>query len=254
MSSQPTIILTDPTDELIATLAKFQAERVLVLPSLYDLPAEGEIVAMLQAIEGDLIVVERSYPRATFWLLASIGVEGQQGDGKISSGETGRRIICFDQRELQGDALADAIAQAGFAATADPSTTPVERLDEKIAPRWYPIIDQSRCVDCFECLNFCLFGVYGTDVEGHLFTEQADACRNGCPACARVCPRGAIMFPRHGEASIAGGESVATEDTARAKSEKQNFLDGGTLPLLDATKQAKDDIDELVDRMDEMDL
>ena len=35
--------------------------------------------------------------------------------------------------------------------------------EQLLAPpsrRWYPVIDYSRCTNCMECIDFCLFGVY----------------------------------------------------------------------------------------------
>src|SRR5262249_47426417 len=61
--------------------------------------------------------------------------------------------------------------------------------------RWYPVIDYSRCTNCMECLDFCLFGVYGVDALDRLVVENQDNCKRGCPACSRVCPEHAIMFP-----------------------------------------------------------
>ena len=70
--------------------------------------------------------------------------------------------------------------------------------------RWYPVIDYSRCTNCLECLDFCLFGVYGTDGENRITVESQDNCKKGCPACSRVCPHQAIMFPEYKTAAIAG--------------------------------------------------
>ena len=64
-----------------------------------------------------------------------------------------------------------------------------------LKPRWYPVIDGSRCVQCQHCLQFCLFGVYELDAEGKVQVRRPDQCKPGCPACSRVCPQSAIMFP-----------------------------------------------------------
>ncbi|MDB5388735.1 MAG: 2-oxoacid:acceptor oxidoreductase, delta subunit, pyruvate/2-ketoisovalerate family, partial [Planctomycetaceae bacterium] len=69
--------------------------------------------------------------------------------------------------------------------------------DEAIRRRWYPVIDYSRCTNCMECIDFCLFGVYGLDGADRILVEQQDNCKKGCPACSRVCPENAIMFPVH---------------------------------------------------------
>ena len=78
------------------------------------------------------------------------------------------------------------------------------RIAETPARRWYPVIDYSRCTNCMECIDFCLFGVYGVDRAETILVEQPDNCRKGCPACSRVCPENAIIFPQHKSPAIAG--------------------------------------------------
>ena len=51
---------------------------------------------------------------------------------------------------------------AGNRRRAEPRFTP-EQLLAAPERRWYPVIDYSRCTNCMECLDFCLFGVYGVD-------------------------------------------------------------------------------------------
>ncbi|MGA2620260.1 MAG: ferredoxin family protein [Thermoguttaceae bacterium] len=143
--------------------------------------------------------------------------------------------------------------------------------------RWYPVVDHSRCENCLECLNFCLFGCYGLDAEGRLFVEQPDACRDGCPACSRICPAGAILFPRHADPAIAGerlkdgparplaaspaGESpaawpaVAADAASLAAAERERALAAGqTVPTAPGQPPAKDDLDRLVDELDRTEL
>lgn len=86
----------------------------------------------------------------------------------------------------------------------------VQRVtDEGEQRRWYPVIDFSRCTNCMECIDFCLFGVYGVDGSETILVEQPDNCRKGCPACSRVCPENAIMFPQHKNSAIAGSDELA---------------------------------------------
>src|SRR5487761_124566 len=96
---------------------------------------------------------------------------------------------------------ADASAAAQPEVANSPSAT---RIDEPTARRWYPVIDYSRCTNCLECLDFCLFGVYGMSTAEAILVEQPDNCRKGCPACSRVCPENAIIFPQHKSPAIAG--------------------------------------------------
>src|SRR5262249_8737392 len=84
-----------------------------------------------------------------------------------------------------------------------PRFTP-EQLLQAPERRWYPVIDYSRCTNCMECIDFCLFGVYGVDSLDRILVENQDNCKRGCPACSRVCPEQAIMFPDYKTPAIAG--------------------------------------------------
>jgi hypothetical protein len=94
-------------------------------------------------------------------------------------------------------------------ATSVDGTSSVLRVAEEAARRWYPVIDYNRCTNCMECIDFCLFGVYGVDKAETILVEQPDNCRKGCPACSRVCPENAIIFPQHKTPTIAGAPVVA---------------------------------------------
>lgn len=84
------------------------------------------------------------------------------------------------------------------------SPSAVATASEPVGRRWYPVIDYSRCTNCMECIDFCLFGVYGVDGLDRILVEEQDNCKKGCPACSRVCPENAIIFPGHKSAAIAG--------------------------------------------------
>ena len=79
---------------------------------------------------------------------------------------------------------------------------------EPTGRRWYPVIDYTRCTNCMECIDFCLFGVYGVDQRDRILVEEQDSCKKGCPACSRVCPENAIIFPGHKTAAIAGADGI----------------------------------------------
>jgi NAD-dependent dihydropyrimidine dehydrogenase PreA subunit len=156
--------------------------------------------------------------------------------------------------------------------------------DQLLAPanrRWYPVIDYSRCTNCLECLDFCLFGVYGVDSMDRILVENQDSCKKGCPACSRVCPEQAIMFPEYKTAAIAGAPVGAIsglkidltklfggevkDALAQAVEERDRELvaDGRAavgmavgIPKRQADKEhgPKDDLDKLMDDLDALDL
>lgn len=157
------------------------------------------------------------------------------------------------------------------------------RIEENGGRRWYPVIDYSRCTNCMECIDFCLFGVYGVDKVETILVEMPDNCRKGCPACSRVCPENAIIFPQHktptiaGSAEVAGGglkidlsqlfgkpqEDDKSIDTAVRERDEQLLLAGreavGTevgVPKrqADNADREKDDLDNLIDAVDELDI
>jgi len=68
-------------------------------------------------------------------------------------------------------------------------------------------------VNCKQCLNFCLFGVYGTTEDGKVEVVKPANCKTNCPACARVCPESAIIFPKYGEGPI-NGDAVDEQEVA----------------------------------------
>jgi Pyruvate/2-oxoacid:ferredoxin oxidoreductase delta subunit len=81
---------------------------------------------------------------------------------------------------------------------------------------WFPVIDYDRCTNCMQCLSFCLFGVYGVDDGQRIQVQNQDNCKTNCPACSRVCPEAAIMFPKY-KAGPINGDVVSDTDVDREK-------------------------------------
>jgi NAD-dependent dihydropyrimidine dehydrogenase PreA subunit len=79
---------------------------------------------------------------------------------------------------------------------------------------WFPVIDYDRCTNCMQCLSFCLFDVYGTSDKGQIQVQNQDNCKTDCPACSRVCPEVAILFPKY-KAGPINGDEVREEDMKR---------------------------------------
>jgi Pyruvate/2-oxoacid:ferredoxin oxidoreductase delta subunit len=79
---------------------------------------------------------------------------------------------------------------------------------------WFPVIDYSRCTNCMQCLSFCLFDVYGVSTASKIQVQHQSNCKTDCPACSRVCPEVAIMFPKYRHGPI-NGEEVKADDVRR---------------------------------------
>ena len=79
---------------------------------------------------------------------------------------------------------------------------------------WFPVIDYSRCTNCMQCLSFCLFDVYGVSADSKIQVQHQSNCKTDCPACSRVCPEVAIMFPKYRHGPI-NGEEVKADDVRR---------------------------------------
>jgi NAD-dependent dihydropyrimidine dehydrogenase PreA subunit len=82
---------------------------------------------------------------------------------------------------------------------------------------WFPTIDYSRCTNCRQCLNFCLFGVYSGDAEDKVEVARPANCKTGCPACSRVCPSAAIIFAKYTESPF-NGDAVDDEKISQLRS------------------------------------
>lgn len=107
-------------------------------------------------------------------------------------------------------------------------------------PAWFPVIDETRCTNCGQCFEFCLFGVYGKDAGGKVRVVNPYSCKNNCPACARICPAAAIIFPKVGESPINGAE-ISDEEALKAniKNNVDEILGGDVYAALNARKQKR---------------
>jgi ferredoxin len=154
--------------------------------------------------KAESLLIIACHPRAVRALFHSAGAELRAG-----------RVEFLNLRSLKGRGLARRLGRA-------PRLSPVQRRAfEKLWRRlergargwmpWFPVMDAERCSQCGRCLNFCLFGVYSRQPDGKIRVVRPANCKTNCPACARVCPRGAIIFAKHPTAPINGGAGRSAE-------------------------------------------
>ncbi len=143
------------------------------------------------------------YPRAVKWLFAA-------GDAPLPN--EGVEYFNFRTGDT-GELAAITSSEPNDAATAEP----VEFEKGDWTP-WFPAIDYDRCNNCKQCLNFCLFGVYQLGDDDKIEVALPANCKTNCPACARVCPRAAIIFSKYTDGPING--DVVDEDALKQHKEK----------------------------------
>lgn len=106
---------------------------------------------------------------------------------------------------------------------------------------WFPVIDYQRCTNCMQCMSFCLFDVYGVSTEGKIKVQNQNNCKTDCPACSRVCPEVAILFPKYRFGPINGDEVSADDVRREAMKVDISALLGGDIyaALRDRSEKAK---------------
>ena len=83
-----------------------------------------------------------------------------------------------------------------------------QALKDEYGVPWFPVIDRSRCTGCGTCADYCLFSVYKADLRRDV-PERIRVCaplncKTGCPACSRLCPTAALIFPFCAESALNG--------------------------------------------------
>ncbi|MBU0638695.1 MAG: hypothetical protein KKB50_07515 [Planctomycetes bacterium] len=160
--------------------------------------------ARLARIAGaEQVRIAACYPRAVRWLFHAAGAPLDGAD-----------VAVYNMRQQSAAEVTDGLLRDAPAA---PVGEPAPDLD---GPRaggwlpWFPVIDYERCANCKQCLSFCLFGVYALDADGRVRVAQPQQCKTGCPACARVCPSLAIIFPKYDKRPV-NGDVLRAEDLSR---------------------------------------
>jgi len=271
-------------EKLAAELAQSGFD-VLLVPHIYYMERSHAAVSRLREIEGKLILAGWLHPRAAYWIAAWLGVRGgpcgtDGADSGSQSAEPEIFALDLDAFESFEELVAECIRLAGTSVEGERSRGRVERISDGVSPRWYPVLDYSRCAGCGQCHDFCLFGVYSIE-DGAVSVAWPDNCKPGCPACARVCPRGAIMFPHYAASrEIAGAPADGkSQDTRPPSVPGEKGGPSAVIPLpstaepcdcecdCDCEERActecdestcactrrDDDLDDLIDALDELD-
>jgi NAD-dependent dihydropyrimidine dehydrogenase PreA subunit len=198
-------------EALAASGAAFEA-----VADLCGLAARRDPLLKKIAAGGPLQIIA-CYPRAVRWLFAYAGAPlpkeavihnlRTQGAAHVLARLAPREPTARRKATKHGHATAPgrATRPGKGAVPSFPAKGPAEWIP------WFPVIDRDRCQGCRQCLQFCVFGVYAADEGGHIRVAEPEKCKTGCPACARICPQMAIIFPKCPERPI-NGDEVRPED------------------------------------------
>jgi len=148
----------------------------------------------------DSLAIIACYPRAVRWLFKTAGVPLEES-----------KVRLFNMRTQSPEEIVEALVPEPLAGGTRQASLP--QKEEDWVP-WFPVVDYDRCKNCKQCMNFCLFGVYGLSSEGRVEVQNPSGCKTNCPACARMCPAQAIIFPKYADAPINGDEVTAPVETA----------------------------------------
>jgi len=204
--------------DLVPAKAKAAALKALAeaglefeaVPDLCELAAKRD-PALARLAKGGPLRIIACYPRTIRWLFAAAGARlAEKGVEVLNLRADGaKKIVAKLKAKKTATRKGSKPATAALLKDLDGAA---RQLGEWIP--WFPVIDRSLCKNCKQCLNFCLFGVYTLADDGTVRVEHPESCKNGCPACARVCPHLAIIFPKHDGAPVNGAE-VSREDLSR---------------------------------------
>ncbi|HEU0121106.1 MAG TPA: ferredoxin family protein [Bryobacteraceae bacterium] len=180
-------------------------------------------------------------------------VTAVQKGGTVASAEEGGRFLVLGRfngalpaDQPEGPAVLvfrelENLTPEALAALADEQRTAAAAPPPGKWKPWFPVIDYSRCTNCMQCLSFCLFEVYGVSKDHKIQVQNESNCKTECPACSRVCPEVAILFPKYRHSPINGDEVNADDMRREALKVDISALLGGDIyaALRDRSAKAK---------------
>jgi NAD-dependent dihydropyrimidine dehydrogenase PreA subunit len=162
------------------------------------------------------LAIVACFPRAIRWLFHAAGAPLSDGQVRLFNMRT----------QSPEDILGALLIEKKSVSSASPNHQSSIINQESSWVPWFPMIDYDRCANCKQCLNFCLFGVYQLSEAGQVQVRNPAGCKTNCPACARMCPQEAIIFPKYGEPPI-NGDEVPSESM---KDNGLSMIEGGAAP------------------------
>jgi NAD-dependent dihydropyrimidine dehydrogenase PreA subunit len=198
--SYSNIIPAETKQEVQSALLKSGMD-IIAVPDLCGMAAQHDPELEHIAASESLIIVA-CYPRAVRWLFNA---------ANVSLPET---VKILNMRVQSIDEIKNILGNKNDNAESPGDTIFPGKKEGEWIP-WFPVIDYDRCKSCKQCASFCLFGAFEVTRDGKVVVSNPDHCKTNCPACARICPEAAIIFPRLEESPI-NGDEISDEQETRA--------------------------------------
>ncbi|MGN6387246.1 MAG: hypothetical protein ACTHMT_13510 [Verrucomicrobiota bacterium] len=218
--SEPTIVfcqckyaqvLPEPVKTAALKALTESGQTFELVDDLCELSARRD-ATMARIASSGAVKIAACFPRAVKWLFHAAGTPLREEQAEVVN----LRSLSAEQAEV-------AVLNPAISPNIPPGKSvredgPKPALKSEVGSwkPWFPVIDYDRCTNCMQCLSFCLFGVYGVDDEKRIQVQNQDNCKTNCPACSRVCPEAAIMFPKY-KAGPINGDVVSDSDLNREK-------------------------------------
>ena len=188
--------------------------RIESVPDLCEMSARHDPVLQDVAGTGPVLIVA-CYERAVRGLFEAAGAPlPQEGVRVLNMRTESAESIAVQIDDATHTGGADRIKSQPLAEAPGPMHAGAAGEPQAPWKPWFPVIDYSRCTNCMQCLSFCLFDVYGVSSDRRIQVQNPTNCKTECPACSRVCPEVAIMFPKYRHAPI-NGDVVSSDDVRR---------------------------------------
>jgi len=196
-----TNIIPETMKQEVQSVLRKSGMDTIAVPDLCGMAARRDPELERIAASESLIIVA-CYPRAVQWLFYAANVS------------LPKTVKILNMRVQPIDQIKNILGIEKDEVESHNDTIYPNKKEGEWVP-WFPVIDYERCKSCKQCASFCLFGTYEVLSDGKVVVSNPDHCKTNCPACARICPEAAIMFPKLEESPI-NGDEIKDEQETRA--------------------------------------
>jgi len=200
---------------LLQAVLKSSDKDICIIDDICDKAAKKD-PKFIDCVKQQNTTIIACHPRAVKWLLSSAGIE-METVNSIHYLNLMKQSISEILKDLKidvPDTYIDEVKQLPppLKNKKEDNSDKLSALEKDHAMQnsknsarsWFPVIDYSKCTNCGACMDFCLFGVYEKREDRSIEVKTPLNCKDNCPACARICPHNAIIFPKYDKAPING--------------------------------------------------